>query len=539
MFLPRFQQLRDVFKEELVFDFEYQIPYLANILPLSISVSRTLVLFTVSFSDDFPLILVIVFTIEVALDSSREAISSYTSLGGFGWLVVEREVAALFLCCVVQPCSLLYYAVVSYQDARASGNTALSSPCWDLLATMRRVVNYHSSWARQQQVELFDASDIRPRAGIKDMSSPGARLGDSSFNGTFLKMEEGEMARRTTPRLEVQSLQKQHTAGYQNRSGHRSCERMGVTRPLDHKWYQIQYEPEVAIDHINNSEQLAKEGAQQQRTASKDNKRAAPNRERLVTSNNSTTMTSSNKGRNSQYAMRELATLLLRKAAERWWRGASSTLLETGVGISWDSFCETFRQEYVRESYVNAREREFDHLEQGSMTVREYARKFSSLLAYVSHVSGRERAKRTRFLEGLNEELYQMVLTSKPKMYAEAVDSAIDFEEGLRSRRARRQQTVQGGRPAIQGAQSSQSSQSAHQPQQHQQQVAQQSGRQRFRPHLQQFKKKSGSSSSGSGSSSSSGSRTEFCGFAVESIFYVVCWCAGFLQPLWSVRAFC
>ncbi|KZV53985.1 hypothetical protein F511_41236 [Dorcoceras hygrometricum] len=27
-----------------------------------------------------------------------------------------------------------------------------------LLATMRRVVNYHSSWARQQQGELFDTS---------------------------------------------------------------------------------------------------------------------------------------------------------------------------------------------------------------------------------------------------------------------------------------------------------------------------------------------------------------------------------------------
>ncbi|KZV55466.1 acetyl-CoA-benzylalcohol acetyltransferase-like [Dorcoceras hygrometricum] len=27
-----------------------------------------------------------------------------------------------------------------------------------LLATMCRVVNYHSSWARQRQVELFDAS---------------------------------------------------------------------------------------------------------------------------------------------------------------------------------------------------------------------------------------------------------------------------------------------------------------------------------------------------------------------------------------------
>ncbi|KZV44755.1 hypothetical protein F511_36549 [Dorcoceras hygrometricum] len=128
--------------------------------------------------------------------------------------------------------------------------------------------------------------------------------------------------------------------------------------------------------------------------------------------------------------------------------------------------------------------------------------------------SGPERAKRTRFLEGLNEELYQMVLTSKPKTYAKAVDSAIDIEEGLRSRRVRRQQAPHGGRPAIQGARSSQSSQSAYQPQQQQQpQVAQHSGRQRFRPRGQQFKKKSGSGSSGSGSSSSSGSRTEFCGF--------------------------
>ncbi|KZV22200.1 hypothetical protein F511_23494 [Dorcoceras hygrometricum] len=148
------------------------------------------------------------------------------------------------------------------------------------------------------------------------------------------------------------------------------------------------------------------------------------------------------------------------------------------------------------------------------MTVREYARKFSALLAYVPHVAGRERAKSTRIVEGLNEELYQSVLTSKPKTYAEAVDSAINIEEGKRSRRTRRAQVaqaVQSGRPVGQGAQSSQGSQSGYQPQQ--QQVAQQSGLQRLRPRGQQFKKKSGSGSSGSGSSSSSGSRTEFCGF--------------------------
>ncbi|KZV24362.1 hypothetical protein F511_25571 [Dorcoceras hygrometricum] len=46
-----------------------------------------------------------------------------------------------------------------------------------------------------------------------------------------------------------------------------------------------------------------------------------------------------------------------------------------------------------------------------------------------------------------------------------------------------------------------------------QQQLAQQYGRQRFRPRGHQFKKKSGSGSSGSGSSSSSGFMAEFCGF--------------------------
>ncbi|KZV54732.1 hypothetical protein F511_41954 [Dorcoceras hygrometricum] len=63
---------------------------------------------------------------------------------------------------------------------------------------------------------------------------------------------------------------------------------------------------------------------------------------------------------------------------------------------------------------------------------------------------------------------------------------------------------------------------------------------QRFLPRGQQFKKKSSSGSSGSGSSSSSGSRTEFCGFCGGKHPSTQCvWCAGFLKPLWSIRAFC
>ncbi|KZV32694.1 myosin-4-like [Dorcoceras hygrometricum] len=67
-----------------------------------LSAACDILLFIVSFSGEFPLIPIIVFTIEVALDSSQESLSSYTSLGGCGWIVVEREVSTLFLCCVFQ-----------------------------------------------------------------------------------------------------------------------------------------------------------------------------------------------------------------------------------------------------------------------------------------------------------------------------------------------------------------------------------------------------------------------------------------------------
>ncbi|KZV56641.1 hypothetical protein F511_02140 [Dorcoceras hygrometricum] len=90
------------------------------------------------------------------------------------------------------------------------------------------------------------------------------------------------------------------------------------------------------------------------------------------------------------------------------------------------------------------------------MSVGEYARRLSSLLAYVPHVAGREKAKRNKFMEGLNEDMYSFVLAGSPASYAEAVDRAIDIEEGLQNRRSRvRPQGVQGSRPVGSGVQPS------------------------------------------------------------------------------------
>ncbi|KZV38288.1 hypothetical protein F511_22249 [Dorcoceras hygrometricum] len=81
---------------------------------------------------------------EVALDSSREALPLYTSFRSCNWLVEEREVAAV--------------RVLRRPGCEGERRYLTLISLLGSLATMRRVVNYLSSWARQQQVELFDAS---------------------------------------------------------------------------------------------------------------------------------------------------------------------------------------------------------------------------------------------------------------------------------------------------------------------------------------------------------------------------------------------
>ncbi|KZV30998.1 hypothetical protein F511_31735 [Dorcoceras hygrometricum] len=131
---------------------------------------------------------------------------------------------------------------------------------------------------------------------------------------------------------------------------------------------------------------------------------------------------------------------------------------ETRVLVSWESFCAVFRQEYTPESYFNNHEREFDNLKQGNLKVAEYARQFSSLLAYVPHVASQERMKRNKFIKGLRPELFQLVLAGAPSMYAETVNQAVDIEESLLDASTQVPTTVgRGYLPAPEGTHSSQS----------------------------------------------------------------------------------
>ncbi|KZV17093.1 hypothetical protein F511_24111 [Dorcoceras hygrometricum] len=63
-------------------------------------------------------------------------------------------------------------------DARASGNTALSSPCWDLLALMRRVVNYHSDGYHETHLIVAVYSEHVPSRLGRQNEDKAARARD-------------------------------------------------------------------------------------------------------------------------------------------------------------------------------------------------------------------------------------------------------------------------------------------------------------------------------------------------------------------------
>ncbi|KZV23539.1 hypothetical protein F511_02025 [Dorcoceras hygrometricum] len=94
----------------------------------------------------------------VALYSSWKALSSLTHFGGYRWPEQKLE-ATVFRPSVVYPLLCIpLYCCCFLPGCEGERQYRILISLLGLLATMRRVVNYHSSWARQRQVELFDAS---------------------------------------------------------------------------------------------------------------------------------------------------------------------------------------------------------------------------------------------------------------------------------------------------------------------------------------------------------------------------------------------
>ncbi|XP_038895853.1 uncharacterized protein LOC120084022 [Benincasa hispida] len=73
-----------------------------------------------------------------------------------------------------------------------------------------------------------------------------------------------------------------------------------------------------------------------------------------------------------------LATFLLQKEAEKWWKVISTRRASTDAML-WPEFRKAFEDKYYPSSFRDAKRDEFLRLTQGTMSVAEYEQKFTEL----------------------------------------------------------------------------------------------------------------------------------------------------------------
>ncbi|KAF1862595.1 hypothetical protein Lal_00014135 [Lupinus albus] len=117
------------------------------------------------------------------------------------------------------------------------------------------------------------------------------------------------------------------------------------------------------------------------------------------------------------------ASYVLVKDAENWWEYARRQLESEGRAITWEFFKERFLHKYFTADLKRKKDVEFLQLEQGDLSVEEYAAKFEELARYCPYyeleVDGW--SKCTKFESGLKPKLKEILdfptLVNKYRMY--------------------------------------------------------------------------------------------------------------------------
>ncbi|CAL0314075.1 unnamed protein product [Lupinus luteus] len=101
------------------------------------------------------------------------------------------------------------------------------------------------------------------------------------------------------------------------------------------------------------------------------------------------------------------ATYMLSKEADNWWEFTRRQMVHEHQVVSWTTFKDKFLQKYFPADMKTKKEMEFLRLQQGSLSVGEYAAKFEELARYAPHYNevGNERSKCAKFEEGLKPDL--------------------------------------------------------------------------------------------------------------------------------------
>ncbi|GAU48060.1 hypothetical protein TSUD_377340 [Trifolium subterraneum] len=126
-----------------------------------------------------------------------------------------------------------------------------------------------------------------------------------------------------------------------------------------------------------------------------------------------------------------LGTYMLREEANQWWKNTKLRLGDRGVVITWEMFKREFFNKYFPADVKNKKVVEFMKLEQGNMSVAEYAAKFESLCAFSPHYNTpeAENGKRIKFESGLRPDIKHIIGFAEIRNFTTLVAKARIYDE--------------------------------------------------------------------------------------------------------------
>ena len=122
------------------------------------------------------------------------------------------------------------------------------------------------------------------------------------------------------------------------------------------------------------------------------------------------------------------SAFLLRDRALDWWKAVQRRFPE---GVSWTQFKEDFLEKFYPTVYKDQKIEEFFKLEQGTVSVADYEKKFSELVRHVPLFFDHEVQKSKRFEVGLRKEVKSILASVSHTQYGQVVEAAIRIERSL------------------------------------------------------------------------------------------------------------
>ncbi|TYK15838.1 uncharacterized protein E5676_scaffold637G00090 [Cucumis melo var. makuwa] len=126
-----------------------------------------------------------------------------------------------------------------------------------------------------------------------------------------------------------------------------------------------------------------------------------------------------------------LATFLLQKEAERWWKSILARRSDARA-LDWQAFRGIFEDKYYPGTYCEAKRDEFLRLKQGSLLMAEYERKYTELSQYADVIVAFESDRCRRFERRLPFEIRTPVTAiAKWTNFSQVVETALRMEQSI------------------------------------------------------------------------------------------------------------